>query len=69
MFVRAANAAARSLGLVVHVVEVRAVTEFEAAFTEMVRARAEALLVIEDSPFSRTPRNSPSLRSIDGFRQ
>jgi putative ABC transport system substrate-binding protein len=51
VFVRAANAAARSLGLVVHVVEVRAVTEFEAAFAEMVRTRAEALLVIEDPSF------------------
>jgi ABC-type uncharacterized transport system substrate-binding protein len=51
VFVRAANAAARSLGLVVHVVEVRAVTEFEAAFAEMGRARAEALLVIEDPSF------------------
>jgi putative ABC transport system substrate-binding protein len=51
VFVRAANAAARSLGLVVHVIEVRAVTEFEAAFAEMVRTRAEALLVIEDPSF------------------
>jgi putative ABC transport system substrate-binding protein len=51
VFVRAANTAARSLGLVVHVVEVRTVTEFEAAFVEMVRARAEALLVLEDPSF------------------
>jgi putative ABC transport system substrate-binding protein len=33
------------------VVEVRTVTEFEAAFVEMVRARAEALLVLEDPSF------------------
>jgi putative ABC transport system substrate-binding protein len=45
------KAAAESLGLSVQGVEVRASEEFEAAFDTLVKARAQAVLVIPDSLF------------------
>jgi putative ABC transport system substrate-binding protein len=56
IFVKAVNAAAQSLGLLVHPVEVRAVTELGAAFSEMTRAKADAVLVIEDPSFATHAR-------------
>ena len=49
--VKAVKAAAESLGLSVRIVEVRAPDEFEAAFDIMVKARAQAVLVVPDSLF------------------
>ncbi len=45
------NAAARSLGVQLQVVEARGPDQFEPAFAAMVRGRAEALLEIGDSVF------------------
>jgi putative ABC transport system substrate-binding protein len=45
------NAAARVLGVQLQVLEARGSDQFERAFAEMVRARAEALLTVADSMF------------------
>lgn len=51
VFVRAITNAAPALGLRIHVVQVRNVSELDGAFTGMVRAKADALMVIEDPVF------------------
>jgi len=49
--VKGVKASAESLGLSVQIVEVRVSDEFETAFDTMVKARAQAVLVIPDSLF------------------
>ena len=49
--VKGVKATAESLGLSVQIVDVRASEEFEAAFDTLVKARAQAVLVIPDSLF------------------
>jgi len=51
VFVSATKTAAPSLGFRIHVVEVGAANELEQAFAAMVRAKADALVVIEDATF------------------
>src|SRR5262249_10550291 len=46
------KAAARSLGVSLQLLEVRAPSEFDSAFAAMVKQRAEGLLVVADSIFS-----------------
>jgi len=49
--IREANAAARSLGLQLQVLEVRGPNEFHSAFAAMAQDRVEGLLVVPDSMF------------------
>jgi len=51
VFVSATKTAARSLGFRIHVLEVGAANELERAFAAMMRAKADALVVIEDPIF------------------
>jgi len=51
VFVRAINNAAPSLGQRIHVVDVRNASELQDASSGMVRAKADALVVIEDPVF------------------
>jgi putative ABC transport system substrate-binding protein len=51
--VREVESAARSSGLTLHVVNARTPDELDAAFAAMVRARAEALVVLADANFFR----------------
>ena len=51
VFVKGITAAASSLGLQSHVVAVRAVNDLADAFVTMARARADALVVLEDPSF------------------
>jgi ABC-type uncharacterized transport system substrate-binding protein len=48
--------AARALGLHLHVVEVRRADELDDAFTEMTRARADAVIALEDAVLLNGPR-------------
>jgi putative tryptophan/tyrosine transport system substrate-binding protein len=47
-----ARDAGRLLGLSLHVINVRGQTEFDAAFAAMVKQRAQALLIVQDSMFT-----------------
>ncbi len=50
-FLREAEAAARSLGLQLHVVEARGPGDFDGAFSTMVRGRVNAVFVVADAIF------------------
>jgi putative tryptophan/tyrosine transport system substrate-binding protein len=59
--VKAVTTAAPSLGLKIHVVAVRAVDDLPDAFAGMVRANADALLVMEDPSFGANAKKITDL--------
>ena len=74
--VKAAEQAARSLGVALRVVGARAPEEFEPAFATMTRERADALLIMQEglfaSHFARLAdlsikRRLPSMCGLDGY--
>jgi putative ABC transport system substrate-binding protein len=74
--VRAAEWAARSLGVDLQVVVARAPGEFEAAFRALSLARADALLVMQDALFAShftqiadlsIKRRLPTMSGLDGY--
>jgi ABC-type uncharacterized transport system substrate-binding protein len=74
--VRTVEEAARSLGLELEVVSVRAPEEFESSFRKMTPARADALLVMQEALFaSHFPRLAdlskkrrlPTMCGLDGY--
>ena len=61
VFVKAVTTAAPSLGLKIHVAAVRAVNDLPDAFAAMVRANADALLVMEDPSFGANAKKITDL--------